>query len=99
MAMYAYLMSLVVSLYADKRESQKKVIEYISKNCSRVGIQLQKSQCNRPGPKTGEEEDQFTAWRNKLAHPSNLNKSDTISEDLVNQLAAIICCAVEDTKI
>lgn len=74
MAMYAYLMSLVKEINPKKRENQKQVVKYISDNCSRVGIELITSLCTRPGAKPNEKEDQFTALRNKIAHPSNTNK-------------------------
>lgn len=98
MAMYAYLMSLVKEIYSLPRESQKQVVKYISNNCSRVNIKLVKSFCTRPGAKPNEVEDQFTALRNKIAHPSNMNSHDILSEKDINQLASIICCAIEDIK-
>lgn len=96
MAMYAYLMSLVKEIYSIPRESQKQVVKYVSDNCSRVGIKLSLSLCTRPGAKDGEEEDQFTALRNKIAHPADTKEIVNMSENDVNQLASIICCAIED---
>ena len=40
MAMYAYLSSLVKEIYSNLHEAQKQVVQYISDNCSRVGIEL-----------------------------------------------------------
>lgn len=99
MAMYAYLMSLVKEIYSCPHESQKQVIQYISENCDRVGIETIFSHCTRPGARTDEMEDQFTAMRNKIAHPSSLNENVEISETFVNLLASIICCAIEDIHI
>ena len=99
MAMYAYLMSLVKEIYSRPRESQKLVVKYVSDNCSKVGIELIKSSCTRPGARPNEEEDQFTALRNKIAHPVNANRNINISENYVNQLASIICCAIEDISL
>lgn len=96
MAMYAYLMSLVRELYSNQKESQKQVVKYISDHCSRVGIKLITSPCTRPGAGEDEKEDQFTALRNKIAHPSSINSHVNIYESNVNQLASIICCAIED---
>lgn len=98
MAMYAYLMSLVKEIYSSPRESQKQVVEYISANCSRVGIDLITSPCTRPGARPYEE-DQFTALRNKIGHPSDTNGYVNVSEKAVNQLASIICCAIEDIPL
>lgn len=99
MAMYAYLMFLVKEICSSPRESQKQVVKYISDNCSRVGIELITSLCTRPGAKPNEEEDQFTALRNKIAHPSDTNGNVNMSENAVNQLASIICCAIEDIPV
>lgn len=99
MAMYAYLMSLVKEIYSSPRESQKQVVKYVSDNCSRVGIELITSLCTRPGAQPDEEEDQFTALRNKIAHPSDTNGNVNMSESYVNQLASIICCAIEDIPL
>lgn len=96
MAMYAYLMCLVKEIYSSQRENQKQVVRYISDNCSRVGINLILSLCTRSGAKTNEKEDQFTALRNKIAHPANINANVNMSENTINQLASIICCAIED---
>lgn len=96
MTMYAYLMCLVKEIYSSQRESQKQVVKYISANCSRVGINLSLSVCTRPGAKPNEIEDQFTALRNKIAHPANTNANVNMSENAINQLASIICCAIED---
>lgn len=96
MSMYAYLMCLVKEIYSSQRESQKQVVKYISDNCSRVRINLILSPCTRPGAKTDEKEDQFTALRNKIAHPTNINTNVNMSESAINQLASIICCAIED---
>lgn len=100
MAMYAYLMSLVKEIYSRPKEGQKQVIQYISDNCSRVGIDLNLSLTTRPGASSYEQEDQFTALRNKIAHPDTLNANDVVNINLsgtvINQLASIICCAIED---
>lgn len=102
MALYAYLMSLVKEIYGKSKEEQKQVIKYISYNCSRVNIQLVLYPTTRPGAKSTETEDQFTHLRNKIGHPSiNQSKIDfcnTINETIVNQLASIICCAIEDIQ-
>lgn len=97
MAMYAYLMSLVKEIYSSPKEGQKHVVRYVSDNCSRVGIELITSPSTRPGARPTEEEDQFTALRNKIGHPSIANGYVNISENAVNQLASIVCCAIEDT--
>jgi hypothetical protein len=99
MAMYAYLMSLVKNIYHRSRESQRLVVKYVTENCSKVGIRLHLSSCTRPGAKDSEEEDQFTSLRNKIAHPSDTKVNVSISENDVNQLASIICCAIEDTPL
>lgn len=99
MAMYAHLMSLVKEIYSSPRESQKQVVKYVSDNCSRVGIELITSLCTRPGAKPNEEEDQFTALRNKIAHPADTKGTVNMSENYVNQLASIICCAIEDISL
>lgn len=91
MAMYAYLMSLVKEIYSSQKESQKQVVKYVSDNCSRIGIKLITSPCTRPGAKPSEEEDQFTALRNKIGHPSDANSDVYVGESAVNQLASIIC--------
>lgn len=96
MAMYAYLMCLVKEINSSQRESQKQVVAYISDNCSRIGINLSLSLCTRPGAKHNEKEDQFTALRNKIAHPANINANVNMNENVINQLASIICCAIED---
>ena len=96
MAMYAYLMSLVKEINSSQRETQKQVIRYVSDNCSKVGIRLELSHCTRPGARTDENEDQFTALRNAIGHPSNLNKTTKVTENYINNLASIICCAIED---
>ena len=96
MAMYAYLMSLVKEINSRQRESQKQVVAYISKNCSRVGINFSLSICTKPGAKHNDKEDQFTALRNKIAHPANVSANDIMNENVINQLASIICCAIED---
>ncbi|MBF1250273.1 MAG: hypothetical protein HXM41_07800 [Lachnospiraceae bacterium] len=99
MAMYAYLMCLVKEIYSSQKESQKQVVKYISNNCSRVGIKLVLSLCTRQGAKPNEKEDQFTALRNKIAHPANINDNVDMSENAINQLASIICCAIEDISL
>lgn len=101
MAMYAYLMSLVKEIYEKPREGQKHVIKYISNNCSRVGIKVYPHPTTRPGAKPDEIEDQFTYLRNKIGHPditqSKINPM--VNETIINQLASIICCAIEDIHI
>ena len=99
MAMYAYLMCLVKEVYSSQRESQKQVVKYISDNCSRVGINLRLSLSTRPGVKINEKDDQFTVLRNKIAHPANINANVNVSENAINQLASIICCAIEDISL
>ena len=96
MAMYAYLMSLVKEIYSKPNEGQKQVVKYVCENCARVGIELAESPCNRPGAKANEKEDQFTALRNKIGHPAQVNSCVNVTESAVNQLASIICCAIED---
>lgn len=96
MAMYAYLMSLVREIYSSSRESQKLVVKYVTDNCSRVGIELILSLSTRPEAKPNEKEDQFTALRNKIAHPTDKSINVNMSENSINQLASIICCAIED---
>lgn len=100
MAMYAYLMCLVKEIYSSPNERQKQVIQYISDNCSRVGINLNLTSTTRPGAPADEKEDQFTALRNKIAHPDTINANNivntNIGETIINELASIICCAIED---
>lgn len=96
MAMYAYLMSLVREIYSEPNERQKQVVKYVTDNCSRVGITLNISPSTRPGAKPTDNEDQFTALRNKIGHPSVRNEYVNVSEKAVNELASIICCAIED---
>lgn len=97
MAMYAYLMSLVQNINSQPKESQKQVVQYITDNCSRVGIKIVLSPSTRPGAKPTDKEDQFTSLRNKIGHPDVANSTVNISEDSVNGLVSIICCAIEDT--
>lgn len=103
MAMYAYLMSLVKEIFDKPREGQKHVIKYISDNCSRVGIKVYPHPTTRPGAKPDETEDQFTHLRNKIGHPSitqsKTNPYNMVNETIINQLASIICCAIEDIHI
>lgn len=96
MAMYAYLMSLVKEIYSIPNEGQKQVVKYVSDNCSRVGIELITSPSTRPGAKPNEADDQFTALRNKIGHPSVTNGYVNMSEKDVNELASIVCCAIEN---
>lgn len=96
MAMYAYLMSLVREIYSQTREGQKQVVRYVTDNCSRVGITLISSPSNRPGANAMEVEDQFTALRNKIGHPDTTDSYVSVSNKEVNELASIICCAIED---
>ena len=96
MAMYAYLMSLVREIYSKPNEGQKQVVQYVSDNCSRVGVVLSLYPSTRPGAKPTDKEDQFTALRNKIGHPSVTNRYVKVSENDVNNLASIICCAIED---
>lgn len=97
MAMYAYLMSLVKNINSQTKESQKQVVQYITKNCSRVGINLILLPSTRPGANSTDTEDQFTYLRNQIGHPTVTNIPVNINEDSVNGLASIICCAIEDT--
>lgn len=99
MAMYAYLMSLVKEVYSSSKQNQKQVVKYISDNCSKVGIKLFTSLSTRPGAKPDEKEDQFTALRNRIAHPVDTKEHTSVSENDVNQLAALICCAIEDISL
>lgn len=99
MAMYAYLMSLVKEIYSRPKESQKYVVRYVSDNHSRIGVELITSPCTRPGARSNEEEDQFTALRNKIGHPSDINGYVNVGENAINQLASIICCAIEDISL
>lgn len=96
MAMYAYLMSLVREIYSKPNEGQKQVVQYVTDNCSSVGIKLNISPSTRPGAKPTDNDDQFTALRNKIGHPSTTNGYVNVSENAVNELASIICCAIED---
>ena len=96
MAMYAYLMGLVKEFYSNKYEAQRQVVQYVRDNCARVGIVLIESQSTRPGAKTSDKEDQFTALRNKIAHPSIQSEDISVHESAINGLASIICCAIED---
>lgn len=100
MAMYAYLMSLVKEIYEKPREGQKHVVKYISDNCSRVGIKVHPYPTTRPGAKSTEMEDQFTHLRNQIGHPAiiqaKFNPYNMVNETTINQLASIICCAIED---
>ena len=99
MAMYAYLMCLVKEICSSQGESQKQVVKYVSDNCSKVKIKLSLFLCTRPGAKPNKKEDQFTALRNKIAHPSDTNVNINITENDINQLASIICCAIEDIPL
>lgn len=99
MAMYAYLSSLVKEIYSIPNEGQKKVVEYITKNCSKIGIKLTLTKSTRPGAKPTDKDDQFTILRNKIAHPSITDTPVNVSENKVNELASIICCAIEDVPL
>lgn len=98
MAMYAFLMSLVRELNSMPNEGQKQVVQYITDNCSRVGITLNLSPSTRPGAKPTDVEDQFTLLRNKIGHPTidSARHSINVGINVVNELASIICCAIED---
>ena len=99
MAIYAYLMSLVREIYSKSKEKQKYVVKYITENCSRVGIPLSLSPSSRPGTKDTNQEDQFTALRNTIGHPSITNELVDLSENNINQLSSIVCCAIEDLPL
>lgn len=99
MAMYAYLMSLVKEIYQKPREGQKQVVQYVTDNCSKVGIKLCLSQSTRPGANSTDNEDQFTMLRNNIGHPTTGNGYANISENAVNELASIVCCAIEDAPL
>lgn len=99
MAMYAYLMSLVKEIYSKPREGQKQVVQYVTENHSRVGQPLCLSQSTRPGASETDKEDQFTSLRNMIGHPSTLYKNNPVTENAVNGLASIICCAIEDVPV
>lgn len=99
MAMYAYLSSLVKEIYSIPNEGQKKVVEYITKNCSKIGIKLTLTKSTRPGAKPTDKDDQFTILRNKIAHPSITDTPVNVSENKVNELASIICSAIEDVPL
>ena len=101
MALYAYLMSLVKEIYHRQMECQDLVVKYVSANCSRVGIMLSISFRTRPcrTKKKVKREDQFTTLRNKIAHPDDIKGETNISESAINQLAALICCAIEDIAL
>ena len=75
---------------------KKKVVKYITDNCSRVGIELIPCQSTRANAKT--QEDQFTSLRNKIAYPIDTNAID-ICNRFINELASIICCAIEDISL
>ena len=94
MAIYSYLMSLVREIYSEQKEGQKHVVKYISSNCSSVGIELCLHKSSRPGAKYGDEEDQFTFLRNKIAHPSISGEAFELNENVVNELSSIVCCAI-----
>lgn len=96
MAIYAYLMSLAREIYSKPNEGQKQVVQYISDNCSRVGIALHLSPSTRPNAKPTDTEDQFTALRNKIGHPIVQNGLTNVSENAINGLTSIVCCAIED---
>lgn len=96
MALYAYLMRLVKEISFTSYESQKQVVQYISEKCSKIGIVLKQSQTTRPGAQPTDRDDQFTMLRNKIAHPAVADEVANVSEIMLNNLAAIICCAIED---
>lgn len=98
MALYAFLMSLVRELNSMPNEGQKQVIQYITDNCSRVGITPNLSPSTRPGAKPTDTEDQFTLLRNQIGHPTidSSTYRTQVTINYVNELASIICCAIED---
>jgi len=96
MAMYAYLMSLVREINMTRNEGQRQVVQYVTINCSRVGIALCPSPSTRPGAKSTDTEDQFTALRNRIGHPIVTTCFVDVNERAVNELASIVCCAIED---
>lgn len=99
MAIYAYLMSLVPEIYSKSKERQKYVVRYISENCSRVGVELNLCPSNRPGATPTDKEDQFTSLRNRIGHPSIINGEVALTENAVNGLSSIVCCAIEDLPL
>ncbi len=96
MAMYAYLMVLVKDIFSESREAQRHVVKYIRNNESRFGITLNLCQSTCPGAQRLEMVDQFTDLRNKIAHPDRTFKNCHVSEEMLNNLASIICYAIED---
>lgn len=99
MAIYAYLMGLVCTIYQKQRERQSDVVKYISENCFRVGVTLRRHISSRPKVKSDDPdviEDQFTFLRNKIAHPSRTNDKIIVMEKDVNELSSIVCCAIEE---
>lgn len=99
MALYAYLMSLVREIYSKPKEGQKQVVQYVTDNCSRVGITLCLSPSTRPNASPADNEDQFTALRNKIGHPDVRVGLVRVSDNAINGLTSLICCALEDVSI
>lgn len=102
MAIYAYLMGLVCTIYQKQRERQSDVVKYISENCFRVGVTLRRHISSRPKVKSDDPdviEDQFTFLRNKIAHPSRTNDKIIVTEKDVNELSSIVCCAIEELPL
>lgn len=102
MAIYAYLMGLVCTIYQKQRERQSDVVKYISENCFRVGVTLRRHISSRTKVKSDDPdviEDQFTFLRNKIAHPSRTNDKIIVMEKDVNELSSIVCCAIEELPL
>lgn len=100
MALYAYLMSLVKEINNKNREGQKQVIEYINKNANRVGISIILNNRYNSLKDQVSKEDKFTLLRNKIAHP-NLENDDekvNLNMSILNELVAIVCCAIGDIE-
>jgi len=66
---------------------------------SRVGISLSLSPSSRPGAKDTNQEDQFTALRNSIGHPSITTEPLDLGDKVINQLSSIVCCAIEDLPL
>lgn len=96
LAMYAFLMLLVSNINNSKKENQKQVVDYISKTCPKVGIPLNLSHSTRPGAKNGEKEDQFTALRNRIAHPQINKGEERVCNSSINNLSILICYAIDE---
>jgi len=100
MALYAYLMSLVKEINNKSREGQKQVIEYINKNANRVGMSIVLYDRYNSLINQVSKEDKFTLLRNKIAHPDIKNDDEKVNLNMsiLNELVAIVCCAIGDIE-